>query len=148
MAKLIVSTRFAAPPDAVFAFHAEPRNLERLSRPPGKFRLVSAPEPVQRGDLQRFTLGMGPFSRSWHARIVAFVRGHSLTDVQEVGPFAAWRHSHVVFPDGAGTVLVDHVEFESGHGLFARLLDRFVLLPMMRRSFRDRHRRTHELLGA
>lgn len=143
-----MSTRFAATPEAVFAFHAEPRNLERLSRPPGKFTLVDAPRPAQRGDLQRFTLGVGPFTRPWHARIVELAPGHSLTDVQEVGPFAAWRHSHVVFPDGAGTVLIDYVEFASGHGPLAWLLDRCVLLPALRRAFRARHRRTHTLLGA
>jgi len=144
---LIVAARFAAPPETVFAFHADARNLERLSRPPVRFYLVNAPRPTRQGDLQIFRIGLRPFTRRWHARIVAFDPGHSLTDLQEQGPFAFWRHSHIVFPDGASTVLIDYVEFASGHSPLARLFDRFVLLPLLRRAFADRHRRTQALLA-
>lgn len=148
MPTLIVAARFAASPETVFAFHTDARNLVRLSRPPARFYLVSAPRPTRIGDLQRFRIGLWPFTRRWHARIVAFDPGHSFTDVQEEGPFAFWRHSHVVFPDGAGTVLIDCVEFASGRSLPARLFDRLVLLPLLRRAFADRHRRTRALLTA
>lgn len=146
MALVIVSARFAATPEAVFAFHADARNLERLSHGPGKFRLIDAPRPTRQGDLQRFRLGPRLLARPWQARIVAFDDGRSLTDVQEVGPFASWRHSHVVFADGLGTVLVDRVEFASGRNVATRLLDRLLIAPLLRRSFADRHRRTCALL--
>jgi ligand-binding SRPBCC domain-containing protein len=145
---LIVAARFTAPPEKVFEFHADARNLERLSRPPVRFYLIDAPYPTRQGDLQVFRIGLRPLTRRWHARIVAFDPGHSLTDVQEEGPFAYWRHSHVVFPDGAGTMLIDYVEFASGRSLLARLFDRLVLLPLLRRAFADRHRRTRALLTA
>ena len=146
MAKLVVSARFAVTPDELFAFHSDARNLEQLSHGLGKFRLLDAPQPTRRGDLQRFRLGPRPFARRWHARIVAFDSGHSLTDVQEVGPFARWRHSHVVFSDGAGAVLIDHVEFALGRNAFTRLIDRLLIAPLLRRAFADRHRRTRALL--
>jgi ligand-binding SRPBCC domain-containing protein len=147
MALVIVSARFAATREAVFAFHSDARNLERLSRWPGKFRLIAAPRPTHQGDLQRFRLGPRPLARDWQARIVAIDPGRSLTDVQERGPFALWRHSHIVFSDGVGTVLIDHVEFASGSNALTRLLDRLLIAPLLRRSFADRHRRTRALLA-
>lgn len=138
------AARFAAPPEQVFAFHADVRNLPRLT--PGPARILSAPVPTRGGDLQVIELGVPPFALQWHARVTRFEPPHTLADEQARGPFRHWRHIHAVVPVRGGSLLVDTVEFALLPGRLGRLLDRLVVGAVLRLLFVERHRRTRRLL--
>src|SRR5215216_2111387 len=140
VATMTAVTWLEASPEAVFAFHADARNLSRLL--PGPARLVRAPVPTRAGDRQIIRLGVRPFALEWHARITGFSAPTTLTDVQERGPFHLWRHTHKVLPARGGAMLVDYVEFRLLPGRLGRLADRLLMAPMLPLLFIERHRRT------
>ncbi len=136
--------RIDATPEQVFAFHADVRNLPRLT--PGPARVISAPVPSACGDLQVLELGRWPLALRWHARITRFESPRLMTDEQERGPFRVWRHTHTVIPDRHGALLTDTVQFSLLGGRVGRALDVMLVMPLLRLLFAERHRRTRRLL--
>lgn len=94
-----------APVERVRAFHEQPDALRLLTPVPVR----GAMPPVAEGARFRFRLWM-PFPVSWAGRYQD-VRDDGFVDVQESGPFHAWRHEHRwrALPDGS-TEVVDVVE--------------------------------------
>ena len=133
-----------APPEQVFAFHADVHNLPRLT--PGPVRIISAPAPTAIGDLQVIELGRRPLALRWQARITRFEPPSVVTDEQERGPFRVWLHSHTVVPAGRGALLVDAVQFALVGGRAGRALDAMLVVPLLRLLFAERHRRTRRFL--
>jgi ligand-binding SRPBCC domain-containing protein len=78
----------------------------------------------------------------WHARIAEYVPGSYFRDTQLSGPMRRWSHRHEfqsVHRNGVdGTMVRDCVEFEIGYGWLGKLLERYFVLPAMRKSFQHR----------
>lgn len=147
MAFVTSALRLPVSADETFAFHADVRNLPRLTPPPGA-RLLTAPAPTRAGDVQVIEIGPRVFPVRWVAHIVAFEPPRLMIDEQRRGPFKTFRHAHIVIPDGDGSVLVDAVEFQFFDGPGGALLDQLLVAPLLRLLFAARRRRTRALLAA
>jgi len=145
MTTVTATMTLAAPVDRVFAFHADVRNLPRLT--PGPARIISAPVPTAEGDLQQIALGVPPLTLRWDARIVRFDPPRLVVDEQERGPFRAWRHTHAVIPLASGALLVDSVDFRFFPGRVGGMLDRLVAAPVLRLLFAVQHARTRRIFA-
>ena len=143
---VMTALRLSAPAERVFAFHADVRNLPRLT--PGPARIVSASVPTRQGDVQVIELGRSPLSLRWHARIERYQPPVLVVDVQERGPFRFWRHTHLVRANGSGSVLIDRVEFRLVPGRVGRLIDSLLVAPALRMVFALRHARTRRIVTA
>jgi ligand-binding SRPBCC domain-containing protein len=108
-----------APLDAVRAFHEDPRALRRLT--PLAMSDLDPLAPPREGGRVRFRMWLGPVPVAWAARFEA-VRDDGFADVQEAGPFRAWRHERRwrALPDGA-TEVADRIEADPG-GALSRIL--------------------------
>jgi ligand-binding SRPBCC domain-containing protein len=98
----------------------------------------------------------------WHARIEewepgSFVSGSQceggyFRDSQLSGLMHHWNHRHEFLAelrDGREVTLIrDVVDFEIGYGWPGRLLERFFVLPAMRKSFAHRQRQVEQALGS
>ena len=133
-----------APPEQVFRFHADVRNLPRVT--PGPMRVRPNAQPSAPGDLQVIQFGLPPLAVRWHARIVHVDPPQAIVDVQERGPFRLWRHTHTVEATAGGARLEDTVEFCLIPGRAGLVLDRLMVAPLLRLLFAVRHRRTRMLL--
>src|SRR5262249_2288617 len=60
----------------------------------------------------------------WVTRITRWEPDREFEDVQEVGPYAAWIHTHRFRPDGGGTVMEDRVDYALPFGFAGRLAPR------------------------
>ena len=82
MARFTQSIRIAAPPEAVFDFHADPRNIVKVAAPPVQARLLEPYDvPLRLGSIVRLRvvlLGMLP--QLWESEIVVWLvhDGHDL----------------------------------------------------------------------
>jgi ligand-binding SRPBCC domain-containing protein len=141
--------RLPGTPDEVFAFFADARNLEALTPPLLRFRVVT-PEPIVMGagTLIRYRLRVHGVPVSWLTRIAAWEPPHRFVDEQLKGPYALWQHIHTFAPtgDGAGTIMRDLVRYRVGFGPLGALAARLLVRRDVEAIFDFRARRIPDLL--
>lgn len=125
--------RLPGSPEEVFAFFADPRNLESITPPLLRFAVLT-PEPIRMaaGTLIRYRLRVRGVPLRWLTRIRAWEPPERFVDEQLRGPYALWEHTHRFAPDPAGgTVMRDTVRYALplgrlgvlAHGLVRRDLE-------------------------
>lgn len=114
----------SAPIEQAFAFFADARNLERITPPWLRFRIVDAPEQLSAGAALRYRLTLFGIPIRWRTEIVAWNPPHGFTDVQRRGPFLLWEHTHRLTPVEGGTEIYDHVRYRLFLGPLGTLVRR------------------------
>ena len=132
--------------DQVFAFFADPQNLAAITPPWLEFRIVEAPPKVYPGALIRYRLRLKGVPIRWLTEIKEWQPRRSFTDVQRVGPYRLWEHTHRLAVVPEGTEIYDHVRYRVPGGPLARLVERFVR-QMLDEIFDYRARQVAELFA-
>jgi ligand-binding SRPBCC domain-containing protein len=101
-----------APLADVFSFFAQALNLERLTPPWLRFRVLT-PEPIRMaaGTVIRYRLSLRGVPLRWTSRIDEWEEGRGFVDRQVSGPYRTWVHRHEFAPFGDGTVVRDRVRY-------------------------------------
>ena len=145
-----------APPDLVFRFHEDPRNIHFISPPFLTARVEAAGRVARVGE--EFVLRLGLFG-------VAFVRwigvwravepGRLLVDEAKRSPFAFFRHEHCFEAlksgensDATQTRMTDFVTYRLPGGWLGKILGETVVRWQWALAFADRHRRTRRWAAA
>lgn len=135
-------SRIAASAAQVFAWHERPDALQKLIPPGQPVKIVEHTGGIGNGARVELKMGFWPIQLKWVARHGNFKAGRSFEDVQEIGPFASWKHTHTVSPEGDhACVLKDHVEYELPFGNVGELAAGFVR-KKLEATFAYRHRVT------
>jgi ligand-binding SRPBCC domain-containing protein len=102
----------ARPRGEVFAFFAEAANLEAITPPFLRFRIVTPP-PIEMGPGARidYALSLYGVPLRWRTRITEWEPGVRFVDEQERGPYALWRHTHEFESRGGSTIVRDLVDY-------------------------------------
>jgi len=96
----------------VFAFFAEAHNLERITPPFLRFRIVDMSTPrIEHGTRIRYRLRLHGLPFAWTSCIDVWEPPDRFADTQLRGPYAHWYHLHTFDTEGDGTRLGDHVTF-------------------------------------
>ena len=133
------------PLDETFAFFAEARNLERITPPFLRFRIVTpAPIPMRVGTLIDYRLRLRGIPVRWRTEITAWDPPRSFTDMQVRGPYRKWVHRHDLVEENGGTRVDDTVTYAVPGGA---LVDRLIVRPDLDRIFGYRRSAIRELLG-
>jgi ligand-binding SRPBCC domain-containing protein len=148
MAHFCRSIQIAAPVQAVFDFHADPRNIPRVTAPPTHVELLPPYDvPLHRGSVVRVRVALcGLLPQVVETEIVVCDPPHEFADEQRRGPFRAWRHRHLFREVEGGTELTDYVEYELPTALPFRLLGAEAITRMMENLFARRQELTRALL--
>jgi ligand-binding SRPBCC domain-containing protein len=136
-----------APPEEAFAFFADPRNLEAITPPWLRFRIVEAPARLERGSHLRYRLRLFGLPVRWHTEIVDWRPPRSFTDLQLSGPYPLWEHTHRLSPAPGGTEIYDLVRYRTPGGPLAGLVRRVAVRRWLDDIFDYRADRMRELLG-
>jgi ligand-binding SRPBCC domain-containing protein len=133
------------PPEAVFGFFADARNLERLAPPWLRFRILTpTPITMQVGAQIAYRLKLRGVPLRWDSEIAAWEPPHRFVDVQRRGPYRRWVHEHRFAEHPGGTLVSDHVTY----AVFGGHLVQWLLVgPDLRRIFAYRRARLAEALG-
>src|SRR3954453_18039267 len=116
--------RLAAPPSAVFPFFADPRNLEAITPPILRFRLLT-PEPVSVGvgTFLQYALRLHGVPARSDTLIQEWEPPHRFVDVQVRGPYRLWHHTPSLHPvhGASATLMRDTVRYSVGFGVLGEI---------------------------
>lgn len=112
------------PVDEVFAFFADANNLEAITPRQLKFHILT-PGPIRLAAGARidYQLTLYGIPLKWATLIESWEPPHQFVDMQLRGPYRVWRHTHRFVSEGAGTRIVDDVDYELPLGPLGRLVD-------------------------
>ena len=98
--------------DEIWPFFADARNLEKLTPPWLKFKIVDGePEAISQDSCFQYGLKLHGIPIRWHSKIKAWIPNEQFTDIQTKGPYQLWNHRHLFHPLGHGTLIEDRVEY-------------------------------------
>ena len=126
-----------ATPEQVFPFFGDARNLEAITPPLLRFRVLT-PEPLEMrvGTHLQYRLRLHGVPVSWHTSIQAWDPPHRFVDVQTRGPYALWHHTHTFEPHGDGeTLMRDVVRYAIGFGPLGEVAHRLLVRRDLRTIF-------------
>jgi len=100
------------PPAELFPFFADAHNLESITPPWLRFRvLTAAPIVMGEGTLIDYRLRLHGMPIRWRTRISVWEPPYRFVDEQLRGPYRAWIHTHTFEPLDRGTLCRDRVEY-------------------------------------
>jgi ligand-binding SRPBCC domain-containing protein len=142
--------RLPGTPERVFGFFVDARNLEALTPPLLRFRLVTpAPITIGKGALIRYRLRVRRVPVGWLTEITEWDPPHRFVDEQIKGPYALWHHTHTFEAlDDGGTLMRDVVRYRIGFGPLGVIADRLVVRRDVEAIFDFRAQRIPALLAA
>lgn len=144
-ARAEVFSRSVALPDSaeeVFAWHARPGILERLTPPWDNLTIEEHAPSLGNGTRTTFRIGAGPMRPRWVAEHYDVNPPSGFRDRQIEGPFKRWEHQHRIEPRPDGCMLEDRVEYVVPLGLLGRSVAGSWIRGKLARAFAYRHRVT------
>ncbi len=121
-------------------------NLDNLPLiQPGYVKILKGGGKHQLGDHFALLFWQGWIPALWSGRISEFVKNSYFADVQTIGPFKRWKHTHRFVATAKGTQLVDDIEYELWGGRLGEWLDRKWLKPRLNKMFKHRQNKIREM---
>jgi len=113
-------------PSELFPFFADAHNLERITPPWLRFRVLTpAPIIMAPGTRIDYRLHWHGIPMRWRSEISAWEPPHRFVDRQVRGPYRLWEHEHLLVEADGRTTVTDHVRYAvRGGRLVHRLLVR------------------------
>ena len=138
------SVLLTAPPEEVYAFHEDPRNIVKISPPSLRVEKVECTVPARAGEEFRLRVSQFGLPLEWIGYWDEAVPCSRLVDGARKSPFCHWRHHHLFAEAPGGTLMTDRVEYALPFGIIGRLLDRTVMMMVFAAMFAARHRATRK----
>jgi len=131
-----------APLEKVFPFFTDAHNLEDLTPPFLRFRVLT-PDPIdiREGALIDYRIGLHGIPMRWRTLISRWEPPHAFVDEQLQGPYTRWHHTHTFEPKDGGTLLGDRVEMIPKGWVLAPLVQKLFVARDVQRIFAYRLQR-------
>lgn len=122
--RIFESEQFIARPKSeVFAFFSSERNLEMLTPPWLNFHVHKKSTPtIQQGTLIDYTLKIYGIPLKWRTLIEIWEPNERFVDVQLIGPYKKWHHTHTFREVKGGTMMYDRVIYQVPVGRLGDIL--------------------------
>lgn len=135
------------PRGEVFAFFSSPRNLEAITPPWLRFRMIhQSTDDLGRDTELTYRLKVHGVPLKWVSRITEWVPGERFVDEQISGPYAQWHHTHTFQDVPGGTLIGDRVAYRLPLAPFSHWVAGPLVDADVRKIFEYRRRRIEELL--
>ena len=122
--------------DDAFAFYGDSDNLERITPPWLRFRILDPrPEALSAGARLEYSLVLHRFPIRWTTEIRIWEPPRHFVDLQVRGPYRLWEHKHTFEPVEGGTVIADRVRYAIPYGPLGALAHVAFVRRDLRRIF-------------
>ncbi len=135
------STNLDASREELAAWHFRAGAIHRLIPPWERILVREEASPLVNGARARIEICKGPLRIRLVALHEAVETGQSFVDVQESGPFAAWRHHHRFLARDGGSILEDDIAYRLPFGPLGAVIGA-PFRKELSRQFAFRHART------
>jgi ligand-binding SRPBCC domain-containing protein len=136
--------------ERLFAFFADAHNLERITPPFLRFRVLNAsPIVMGPGALIDYKLRLHGLPITWRTEITSWEPPARFCDTQLRGPYSEWVHTHTFDEHDGGTMVRDAVRYRLPGPFFAsRIVNALMVAPDTRKIFEFRHEALCEAFNA
>ena len=137
-------------PEVVFPLFADAHNLEAITPPLLRFRVIT-PRPLvmREGALIDYRLRIRGLPIRWRTRIASWQPSARFVDTQIKGPYALWHHTHEFEPQpGGGTLMIDSVRYAIGFGPLGSIAHRLFVRRDVEQIFDHRAEVIPQLLAS
>lgn len=145
MTEFVQRSSMPASAEELFAWHARPGAFERLLPPWERIEIRQPAWSLANGARAELVIRIGPFRQRMVAEHHALPDGIGFRDVQVVGPFAKWEHTHRMAPADPGnsaSCLEDRIHYDVPFGTIGRVMLGRTIRQSIERTFAYRHRIT------
>lgn len=126
------------PREQIFDFFSNPHNLDRITPPWLKFKVLAPTSTVVRtGTRLDYRLTLHGVPIRWQSEISVWQPPERFVDRQTKGPYYLWIHEHTFNEHHGGTLVGDHIQYAVPGG---RVIQRLFVAPDLQRIFLYRHR--------
>lgn len=132
-------------PEEVFNFFSDAQNLETLTPPWVKFKILTPlPIDIKEGTLIDYKLKVHGLPIHWRTEITEWNPPHYFVDTQLLGPYTLWHHTHSFAHKDGGTVCSDLVRYRPRGGA---LINQLFVRRDVDKIFKYRKSQLQKLLG-
>jgi ligand-binding SRPBCC domain-containing protein len=133
-----------------FAFFSDAFNLERITPPFLRFRIVTPPPiKMEAGAVIEYRLALFGAPIYWQTVIESWGPEKSFVDSQTNGPYALWRHTHLFDEKGPRlTLMRDLVEYSIPYGALGRIAHGLFVERWLKKIFDYRAAMVASLMAA
>jgi ligand-binding SRPBCC domain-containing protein len=129
----------------VFAFFMDAANLETMTPPWLRFRILTpAPIVMRAGTRIDYMLRLHGIPVRWTSAITVWEPPLRFVDEQVRGPYRVWVHEHRFEEAPAGTRVIDSIRYAVPGGA---LVNRWLVAPDLRRVFDFRREKLSEVFA-
>jgi ligand-binding SRPBCC domain-containing protein len=145
-----VTYRIPAPRERVWDFFSSAANLQAITPPYMKFRIISKhrSEKIYPGQLIEYkltpVLGIPVY---WMTEITHVREPEYFVDIQRFGPYNMWQHQHHFAAIDGGTEMTDIVHYRNPMWLLGDLANVLFVKKQLRKIFEYREKRVEEIFG-
>jgi len=136
--------------EKLWEFMATPANLNELTPPELRFKIISAlPERMYNGLMIQYRIKIPLFGNwNWLTEIKHIRVGEYFVDEQRLGPYRLWHHQHLLEPVSAEqTKMIDRVSYRLPLGPIGKLIHKLWVEKMLDEIFAYRAKRLSEIFG-
>ena len=110
-------------PENVFPFFSNEMNLEKLTPPFLKFKVLKKSTPeLQEGTSIDYSLNLKGLPLTWRSEITRLDKNKSFVDEQRKGPYKKWTHTHNFISLKSGTLIQDDIIYKVPFGFLGNIL--------------------------
>lgn len=125
---------------SVWDFHIKPAALEALS--PTEMKVYVSDKSFTVGEGKALLIWMSPKGKfirlPWVSKFVDVHEPFKFTDIQTIGPFAYWRHTHSFESSGDETIIHDQIEYAVPGWLLGDMIIGKMVDKQLQETFRYR----------
>jgi len=148
MHRLERSQEIPRPVQEVFSFFGDASNLEAITPPFLKFKILTPlPIDMRKGTRIEYSLSLFGFPIRWKTLISDWNVNTSFVDEQISGPYATWIHRHEFEATENGTLMRDTVDYEEPFGVIGQIAHKLFIRHTLNRIFDYRSSAIQKLIG-